>query len=707
MSTAVTLAYVSAGCAGVVLLLAAFRGWRSMAVWFFGVGMALLAAESIFQGLSTDAAMRDEATRWELHRLQALSLLPCIWLLFSLTYGRGNVRQFLRRWSYILAGSLLAPVLLAFASPRGLLISAADLTEGTGSAQWMFQLQPCGLALVILFLISAIAVLMNLERTFRAAVGTMRWRIKFMVLGVGVIFGVRAYTASQNLLVRGLEPSLVAVDSGALLLGCLLIVRALFRDVTEVSVFPPEEIFENSITALVAGIYLVCVGILAKLAVWVESVTTFQTKAFFLLVVLVAVTVVALSDRVRLRTRRFVSRYFQRPLYDYRTVWRTLTEGTASCVKQSELCNCAATLISQIFEVLGVTVWLVDEKRESLIFAASTSLSPAAGKELEPSIEDAKAIIDSLQNHADPVEFETSTEPWAVALRRVNPSRFRTGGSRVCVPLTAGGQILGVIVLADRVGGVFLSLQDFDLLRCVGDQIAAQLLNTHLSQKLLQAKEMEAFQTMSAFFVHDLKNTASTLNLMLQNLPIHFDNPEFRADALRGVGKTCEHINHLITRLSVLRHDLQLKTAASDLNDVIGRVLSTWNGVSGITLVKNLRPCPRLLLDQEQIFKVVTNLVINAIEAVPANGEIRVETSQNNGWAVLTVADNGCGMAPEFLNRALFRPFQTTKKKGFGIGMFQSKMIVEAHGGRIEVQSELKKGTVFRVLLPIQHSQTA
>jgi hypothetical protein len=67
----------------------------------------------------------------------------------------------------------------------------------------------------------------------------------------------------------------------------------------------------------------------------------------------------------------------------------------------------------------------------------------------------------------------------------------------------------------------------------------------------------------------------------------------------------------------------------------------------------------------------------------------------------LLVADNGCGMTPEFLSRALFRPFQTTKKKGLGIGMFQSKMIIEAHGGRIEVESEVRKGTTFRVLLPI------
>jgi len=700
MSTAVTLAYVSAACAGAVMVIAAFRGWRSVAVWFFGIGMALLAAESVFLGLVTDAALRDEATRWESWRLEAMSLLPCAWLLFSLTYARGNSREFLRRWRYMVGASLVAPAVLAFACPQRLLFSPLDLNEE--NVQWVFQLGPAGVALEMLMLTAAVVVLMNLERTFRAAVGTMRWRIKFMVLGLGVLFAVRIYTCSQTLLSRNLDPSLGLVNCGALLLGCLLMVRSLFRDVSEVAVFPSLAVFDNSLTALIAGIYLVSVGVLAKLAALVQSVTSFQTKAFFLLVLLVAVTVVALSDRVRLHTRRFISRYFQRPLYDYRTVWRSLIEGTASCVKQTELCQAAVTLISQIFEVLAVTVWLVDEKREGLAFAASTSLSTAAGTELQPQRDQALAIIHALQNDANPIDIDMSDEVWAVALRRMNPTRFRTGGSRVCVPLTAGGQLIGMIVLGDRVGGVFLSFQDFDLLRCVGDQVAAGLLNGQLSQKLVQAKELEAFQTMSAFFVHDLKNTASTLNLMLQNLPIHFDNPEFRADALRGVGKTCEHINHLISRLSLLRHDLQIKAAASDLNDVIGRVLATWNGVAGITLVKTLRPCPVLLLDREQIFKVVTNLVINATEAVSQGGEIRVETSQNNGWAVLTVADNGCGMTPEFLSHALFRPFQTTKKRGFGIGMFQSKMIVEAHGGRIEVESELKRGTIFRVLLPIQ-----
>jgi putative PEP-CTERM system histidine kinase len=256
--------------------------------------------------------------------------------------------------------------------------------------------------------------------------------------------------------------------------------------------------------------------------------------------------------------------------------------------------------------------------------------------------------------------------------------------------------------LGDRVGGGNFSQQDFDLLKCVGDQIAAGLLNARLSQKLLQAKELEAFQTMSAFFVHDLKNAASTLNLMLQNLPAHFDDPAFREDALRGTSKTVAHINRLIERLSLLRHELKIRPVESDLNEVIAKSLADWEKASGVNLVKQFRPLPKVFLDPEQLLKVVMNLVLNAKEAMGQNGQIRIETNQNNGWAVLAVSDNGCGMNPEFLNRSLFRPFQTTKKNGLGIGMFQSKMIVEAHKGRIEVESEPNRGTTFRIFLPLQ-----
>ncbi|HEU5397152.1 MAG TPA: ATP-binding protein, partial [Verrucomicrobiae bacterium] len=403
----------------------------------------------------------------------------------------------------------------------------------------------------------------------------------------------------------------------------------------------------------------------------------------------------------RMLTSRWISRHFQRPQYDYRRVWRKFAEGTAACVNPNELCQASIKLVTEIFQVLSVSIWLTDEKKSRFLFSASTFLSESKANEFCPTPRDAADVIAAFTKHSEPVDIDRSAEKWAAALRLCHPGEFR-GGNRVCVPIGAGDELLGIMILGDRVAGLRFSLQDFDLLKCVGDQIAAGLLNARLSQKLLQTKELEAFQTMSAFFVHDLKNAANTLNLMLQNLPVHFDDPAFRHDALRAVQKTGDQIGRLIKRLTLLRTELQIKPAETDLNDVVTRTLGGWDEIAGINVVKNFQPLPKVLADEEQLRKVITNLVLNAKEAAPRGSEIQIETFRNNGSAVVAVSDKGCGMSPEFLNNSLFRPFQTTKKNGLGIGMFQSKMIVEAHKGRIEVDSRPGKGTTFRVFLPVK-----
>jgi signal transduction histidine kinase len=202
--------------------------------------------------------------------------------------------------------------------------------------------------------------------------------------------------------------------------------------------------------------------------------------------------------------------------------------------------------------------------------------------------------------------------------------------------------------------------------------------------------------------VHDLKNAASTLNLMLQNLPVHFDDPNFRADTLRGIGETTNRINQIIERLSSLRTKLELQQLEVDLNRLVEEAMQSFNGTSGVEWIKELQPIPKLIGDVEQLRSVVTNLLLNARDAVGENGHIKIKTAVRDSWISMSVTDNGSGMTPAFVRDSLFRPFKTTKKKGLGIGMFQAKMIVQAHGGRIRVQSDAGKGTTFDVLLPLR-----
>jgi signal transduction histidine kinase len=214
---------------------------------------------------------------------------------------------------------------------------------------------------------------------------------------------------------------------------------------------------------------------------------------------------------------------------------------------------------------------------------------------------------------------------------------------------------------------------------------------------------MEAFQTVSAFMMHDLKNLASRLSLTVENFPAHFDNPEFRRDALNVISQSVSKINNMCGNLSVLSQKIELSRSEIDLNRLVASTLSGLNGYLKVSLIQNLHPLPKLSIDSGQVQKVLTNLILNASEAMANEGEIQVATEQRDGgWVVLMVQDNGSGMSKEFMERSLFHPFKTTKKQGMGIGLFQSKKIIEAHRGKIEVESKEGKGTTFRVYLPIK-----
>lgn len=699
MTYAAELAFAGAAGAALVALAGLIRARRSAAGGAFLLGMLLFAFENICIGFTALSSSAADALFWQQWKLLALSLQPGLWLVFSLGYARGNAREFLKKWRIALAGACLVPLAVAALQRPSLIVS---LQPAAGGSDWSMRLGWAGLSLQFLVLLASVFIVMNLERTFRASIGIMRWRIKFMVFGVGMLFIVRIYTSSQALLFHGTDVRLDTVDTGALLISALLIPRAFWRSgQLDLDIYPSRSVLEGSVTVVLAGAYLLIMGALARFAAHFGGSAEFPLQAFLVLVALVLLALLLQSDRLRLRLRRFVSRHFQRPFYDYRTAWKSFTDATASCVEQADLCRSLGRLIADMLQALSVTLWLVDERRENLTFAASTSISEVRARELAPTKVESANVIAHFQHQVEPVDYEVSTEAWAVALQRCNPSEFVNGGSRVCVPMTIRGELLGVIAVGDRVGGARFSLQDFDLLKCIGDQAAASLYNVHLSRRLIQAKELEAFQAMAAFFVHDLKNAASTLNLMLENLPEHYDDPAFREDALRGISNTVGHIDHLVGRLTALRRELKIQPAEGDLNEIVDGVLAGLASRPHSHLTKELDEMPKFQFDREQISKVVTNLVLNATEAVNDSGSVRVATRRNGGWAVLTVADNGCGMSADFVRRSLFRPFQTTKKRGLGIGMFQSLMIVQAHGGRIAVESEPGKGTTFQVFLPV------
>ena len=577
---------------GALALAVLFRKRRSFAGWCFFAGMSTLAVDSALGGKTLQVSHPEEVAHWQSLALVAKAFWPGFWLAFSLSYSRGNYLKFLATWKYFLAAAFLLPVGIALGF-RGELIQLVPAADSTSGSTLSFG--AAGRALNTFNLIAAVMVLSNFEKTFRSAVGTMRWRIKFMILGLAVIFAAKIYTLSQKLLFSSFDLTLIDIEAGALLIGCALIIVSYLRNgFSEIDVYPSVSVLQGTVTLLLAGGYLFVVGFLAQIIAFLGGSGSFKVQAFVVLLGSASLAALLLSERFRQRIQRFVSRHFKRPQYDFRKIWLLFMQRTSGVLDRDSVCSIAARLLSETFNVLSVTIWRIDEQKERLVFGASTALTARDAVHDDVSLSLASAAPLAVTRTALPFDLEEVKEQWAENLKKATATQFRTGGNRICLPLSTGDRWLGCAILADRVNGLPYTAEEMDLLKCLGDQLAAILLNLRLTNELMQAKELEAFQTMSAFFVHDLKNATSSLSLTLQNLRVHSDDPEFRQDALRGIGNTLNRINMHIGRLSVLRKKLELKPIESDLNQLVVETLDGLNGMPGVTLVKDLHPLPRV-----------------------------------------------------------------------------------------------------------------
>jgi len=676
---------------------AVLRKQPTMAAWFFCAGMLVFAVEALLLGLLVFVQDPAERLTWLRRAMVAKAFIPGFWLAFSLTYSRGNGEEFLQRWWLVL--------LVVFVMPFGLVaggyenLAAWTISSGEEAVPFLL-LGPAVKLLNGILLLASVLIIINLEKTIRSAVGTERWRVKFVFLGVGLIFGTRIYSGSMVLLYPGFDPALISVEKAAFLIGCILIAVAYYRrGFREVEIYPSLSVLQGSVTLILAGIYLVAVGLFAQ-GVSRFGWENFPVQAFIILIGLAGLAGLLLSDRFRTSLQRWVARNFKRPEHDFRKVWSSFSQRTSGVMDGPELCRASAELVSETFDVLNVVAFLQEQDAGHFAKAASTSQAGEIEQVTSDRLILGESSINALREKEGFFDLDQEDGGWAEPLKEILPNQFSSGGHRFVLPLVTEKRLLGVIILADRVNGIPYSQEERELLACIGDQLAAALLNRTLIEQVVQAKELEAFQTMSTFFVHDLKNAANSLTLMLENLPRHFDDPEFRKDALRMIGKTADRINGMIRRLSSLRQKLEIVPVETDMNALIERVLEVFDKEGG-KVERKLRSLPMVQVDPEQIESVVTNLLVNAREASGSDGVISIETEARGGEVVLTVRDDGCGMSTEFVEGSLFKPFNTTKSKGLGIGMFQSKMIVDAHQGRIRVESAPGEGASFHVILPL------
>jgi putative PEP-CTERM system histidine kinase len=244
-----------------------------------------------------------------------------------------------------------------------------------------------------------------------------------------------------------------------------------------------------------------------------------------------------------------------------------------------------------------------------------------------------------------------------------------------------------------------------DLLKTAASQASGYLSQMLATEALLESRKFDAFNRMSAFVVHDLKNIVTQLSLMMKNAKRLRDNPEFQQDMLDTVENSLEKMRQLMLQL---REGATPHGVASGVDlEQLGRRLAAAAASKGRTLELDLAPGVSTRGQVERIERVIGHVVQNAFDATPADGRVSMRLDATGSQARVCVEDNGCGMSQDFIQNRLFRPFQTTKDSGMGIGAYESYQYVNELGGKISVESKLNEGTRVTVLLPLFHAQAA
>ncbi len=243
--------------------------------------------------------------------------------------------------------------------------------------------------------------------------------------------------------------------------------------------------------------------------------------------------------------------------------------------------------------------------------------------------------------------------------------------------------------------------------RQTAEQLAAANIQVHEAEEAVRRSDrLAALGQLSAGLAHELRNPLGTMRASSEMLARSVSAENEVAREVAGfIRSEVDRANSLITRFLQFARPLQLRLETADLAQTLDRAIATVEREApGIAIYKNYTPeIPPFPFDAELLERVLYNLVLNAVQATAPGGAVTVKTRAAGGTAEIAVIDRGSGIEPQNLDN-IFNPFFTTKSQGVGLGLAIVSNIVDEHGGKITVESERGKGSIFRVLLPMERS---
>ncbi|GAA6174052.1 PEP-CTERM system histidine kinase PrsK [Colwellia sp. KU-HH00111] len=643
------------------------------------------------------------------------------WLMFSaLVAGIANAISALQitlgfslQWAMLVDGIKIAVfsiLVLSFNVEKG---SAIEVYKNTTVRKylllWFSAMVVCwGLSyalnfsyeyLFLLFVLLNLISLVLLEQLYRGANVVAKKSITPLVIALGSIAVFDFVLYAQATMVGGIEFDFWYCRGylAGMAVPLLLISTRRFKEGT-VRIFVSRNIVFYSSMLMIAGVYLLLMAVAGYLINYFGGEWgQFVSFGFFILGSIV-LAVLLMTETVRRKVKVFISKHFFANKYEYREEWLELIGKIETASAENYYQISLQIMMSKVEATGGLILKAQGNNQFAIKYSNGVELSAEFDNDLvllSNFMTTQGWIVDIEEYKDDPLFYPGLF---------IQPKIWQSVGVNILVPIFIGKAFYGIFVLSNTDDHDKLNWEDRDLLFAVAKQLGNFISLNEANDALAESKQFDAFNQMSAFLVHDLKNVQAQLALITSNATQHRGNPEFIDDVFETVESATERLAKVLAQLrNKQAAPLTSKKAPSkkvDLGDIIEQVIVQRNVMQPQVHMNAKEPC-LTTLDHERFFSVMNHLIQNAQEATANDGWVSIDIERQSERIIIVVSDNGSGMSQSFIKNRLFKPFDTTKgNAGMGIGVFEAKQFFESMAGGLTVESVEGQGTKMIISLP-------
>ena len=532
--------------------------------------------------------------------------------------------------------------------------------------------------------------LLAVENLWRNTEPHQHWHVWPLCLALGGLFAYEMFLFSDAFITRGrVDPGLGLGRAIAAAFMTPLLALAMARNREwRVDIHVSRQIVLHTATLLASGCFLLAVAVVAVVLNRVGGEWGLVLQLAMLFGSILVLATVLSSGSLRRRAKFLISRNFFTHRYDYRVEWLKFIELVSDPRQAEELQVRIIRALAEFVDSPAGVLWSL-HPGIGYCPTAGWRLVVPQGAKLPPDDPFIVAFRDGIWIQEYSADEATARWP------------FASSRAWLAVPLSHRADVVGFVLLNRANRAVTLDWEAFDLLRAAGRQAASYLAEESSTKVLRENELLNQYSKRFAFVVHDIKNLASQLGLIVSNAKRYIEDPDFQRDMLRTVEDAVARMNHLLSQLKADAAAAPFSPALVAPDSIVETVAAEFaDGPVVVETRTDAEDCV-VAIDPDRLRSALTHLVHNAIEASGPGDRVIILTRRHDAQLLIEIIDQGTGMDAAFVRDELFQPFRSTKSGGYGIGAFQTRELIRTAGGDLEVISEKGVGTTMRILLPL------